>query len=505
MALTQFHLFRQLPLELRREIYLLATPPRIVHVQEGKRDEDDYEGEYEDEYDEFADKLRTNPVHIKLDKSLLHFAFNWRRHVPRRDAQSTLEYFGFASTKQRYQPWETSASAPEIPLHWLSERPDLAWEFMRESHLYSSAPIPALLHTWSESRAVLRSQGYELTFRTRSTGPRTWFNFKRDTLFLRHDSAGSDGNHGVLTGGPWDVGQFDPGDMQRVQRLALDRSTQSLYDVFSSSNTTHYFFNSELSSLLRLFGGIKELLLIEWMQELLDDWFQPGSYAFKYVPLFGPAPDPNRKQAMNTTQKLWYAVDVAEVDAAMRPFNDYPFYRGQMISVGEEGRLLTAFKAKNGNADYFEETQLALENRLAQFREHTLTEEAAHWEIPKVRAVHVLSRSGHLILSRERQRVMQDLRKLQQEWKAVLKSKNQRHAACAQNPTVVACSSSSQWDNDESFETDDERAFAEAHWPERQHHGCSCGQFNDDDMATTQRKWWIQEGPVPAMGDLLFE
>jgi hypothetical protein len=33
MALATFHPFPRLPAELRREIYLLATPPRIVHIR----------------------------------------------------------------------------------------------------------------------------------------------------------------------------------------------------------------------------------------------------------------------------------------------------------------------------------------------------------------------------------------------------------------------------------------------------------------------------------------
>ncbi|KAL4942141.1 hypothetical protein BDV06DRAFT_193010 [Aspergillus oleicola] len=34
MALNSFHLFSTLPFDLRREIYMFATPPRVMHIKE---------------------------------------------------------------------------------------------------------------------------------------------------------------------------------------------------------------------------------------------------------------------------------------------------------------------------------------------------------------------------------------------------------------------------------------------------------------------------------------
>ena len=55
---------------------------------------------------------------------------------------------------------------------------------MRTGSFYSKAPIPVMLHVTRESRQVLIDFGYELAFRTRSCGPRTWFNFKIDVLYI---------------------------------------------------------------------------------------------------------------------------------------------------------------------------------------------------------------------------------------------------------------------------------------------------------------------------------
>lgn len=66
MALTTFHSFPLLPSELRRKIYMMATPPRVVDIYEF----------IEVGFKDFVEECRTTPVQIKLDPSLTYFAFH---------------------------------------------------------------------------------------------------------------------------------------------------------------------------------------------------------------------------------------------------------------------------------------------------------------------------------------------------------------------------------------------------------------------------------------------
>ncbi|RSL50832.1 hypothetical protein CEP53_008654 [Fusarium sp. AF-6] len=204
--------------------------------------------------------------------SLKEFAFSWRSRIPSRSKQLTLDSFGFTSTKPPVQPWVPTSSTPEIPLDWLCEHPDVAWEFARTGYLFSRAPIPALLHTCTESRLELINMGYQLAFQTRSRGPRTWFNFDQDTLylgdtlFLDPDLAQieiTEKRLQILNGlSAWDTGQFDPGEMRQVQKLALGGAAEHLshryFDEYDPDN------RRQLSSVLRLFSRVEELLLVGW-------------------------------------------------------------------------------------------------------------------------------------------------------------------------------------------------------------------------------------------------
>ncbi|KAF4338655.1 hypothetical protein FBEOM_7472 [Fusarium beomiforme] len=125
--MTSFHRFRDLPTELRQEIYFLTTPPRVVYLKTKHLNLSDFE-----------ELWKALP---EKDKSSRHF------------------------------------------LKWVEDK-RLA---RQDSYLYSNAPIPVVLHTCFESRDFLINEmGYQLTFDKTSNGVRTWFSYDRDILLIPH-------------------------------------------------------------------------------------------------------------------------------------------------------------------------------------------------------------------------------------------------------------------------------------------------------------------------------
>lgn len=282
--------FWRLPYELRCEIYMLATPPRLVHVREGWEYEDEREkqeakadpdGELLFAYQKFAQKLRDSPssVDLRVHPEIAHFAHNWNqlRPLSRRQpilAQKTLVEYGFSSTECAHQPWKPTKETPSIPPSMLADRPGLAFELVRRSYLWSQAPIPPLLHTCSDSRRMLQESGYQLTFATRSHEPRTWFHFGRDRLYLkmRHDQAAGRRPPGprddisigwdnpLLSGAPWDIGQFTVADLRRVEHLFLDDR-----------------FEVTITHMLPLLPNVKDIWIKGWGAEAIQECLSQAS------------------------------------------------------------------------------------------------------------------------------------------------------------------------------------------------------------------------------------
>ncbi|KAL4724217.1 hypothetical protein ACLX1H_008830 [Fusarium chlamydosporum] len=126
MAPQTFHLFCKLPLNVRCYIYLLATPPRAVWLHS-----------------------RTETFSEFLDSGVLHESLERKRQLLS-EYYSRMAYFTF-----------------------------------RKSYFYTPEnQVPVLLHTCRESRDALIRHGYELTFRTTTSGPRIWFNYGRDALMF---------------------------------------------------------------------------------------------------------------------------------------------------------------------------------------------------------------------------------------------------------------------------------------------------------------------------------
>lgn len=283
---SRFHCFRALPYELRREIYVLSTPPRLVPILENfplspegqRRWEDDDEGLDKKffAYESFAQSLGSGNLQFRmqLHPELTYFARNWRTQLalpPVSHKQTQLEKYGFTSSKPAYQPWPYTPETPEIPMDWLARHPEIAYELCRDSWFYSGAPIPAFLHVCVESRQALMEWGYQLAFGTRSYGPRTWFHFERDTLQISkinldhldslqsqpHPNCGT-----LLSGCQYNFGQLDCTSLQSVKRL-----------VVPVAGGHHWEISKDLVNVISLLPNLSDIFLEEWNADDLIEWF----------------------------------------------------------------------------------------------------------------------------------------------------------------------------------------------------------------------------------------
>ncbi|WAO86360.1 Hypothetical protein NCS54_00363200 [Fusarium falciforme] len=426
---------------------------------------------------DFRDSLRTTLNPIKLDSSLKDFAFNWRDHIPTRSKQLTLDTFGFTGAKPLVQPWVPTSSAPEIPLDWLCENPDFVWEFARRCHLYSHTPIPALLHTCAESRIMLINMGYKLAFRTRSSGPRIWFNFDRDTLYLQAEPPEDDDASRSLKGSSlWDIGQFDPGEMRQVRKLALWGAANYL-TLFNCDPHSFGGHAQELSSVLRLFSGLDELLFVDWSKgdftRTVDKEKLEGAH---------------RRRHPYDIRGLWLCVDVAKIDGLFRLFSAEPPCFGNLRSTGLNSFLLSEHNVMRHQKTYFEEAEdkirSALIDEMTRLISTETTDVIIPWKIPRPRTVHVLPLLEHFILWKERIEVEEDVFNLQMEWNSMVRSRTEKQM------------SSSEWQ-------EAERAFGEAHWPEDEDWGNERAIYGDILTTRIQKQWWIQYRTTPDPGDPL--
>ncbi|KAJ0420915.1 hypothetical protein BJY00DRAFT_283260 [Aspergillus carlsbadensis] len=417
MTLETFHVFHLLPFDLRREIYMLATPPRIVHIREEAQDKE-----------EFKDSLRTN-LNLQLNPDLAYFAPNWRQIIePGPSKQPTLEAFGIRTRRGPSQPWEPSASTPEIPISWLEKNPDHAWHLMRDNSLFSTAPIPSLLHAFWESRSVLRRSGYQLAFRTRTNGPRTWFHFDRDVLFVEKDkwrnrNYYNDGVGDFLTPCSWSIlGQFHSEDLKKVRRLALGGSGHTLFPWkrYPRSQT-------DLANAIQLFPDLREVQLVQWETEDLFrwrnhgvNWSKSGEHPwYSYTTENAPA-EPDGALC---------CVYAEEIDGLFSLLTHLDGLRSHLPATGFMGEILRFHKQQMGSKlDFLVFQQMQLEQRLGVLRieleETRLKEEAPNvstftWKTPSVRAVHIILPSMVQLLVDERHLVWEKLCKLKRNHQAI--------------------------------------------------------------------------------------
>ncbi|KAL3476090.1 hypothetical protein BJX99DRAFT_258800 [Aspergillus californicus] len=477
MALEFFHFFPFLPFDLRREIYMLATTPRVVHLQE----------EMTMDGDEFEEHLRTR-LDLHPNPDLAYFAPNWRSVSPEPSTQPTLESFGVTSDQKPYQPWEPSPSTPEIPVTWLEVNPGIASSFIRESYLCSNAPIPGLLHTFSESRSVLQRWGYKLAFQTRRNGPRTWFNFNRDILFIDKDENTCLMNEDdLLTRSPWSlIGQFHSNDLTKIRRLALGKSGPLLFPW----KRHPYLLNA-----IQLFPHLEELQIVQWTQEDLFSWRDFATWASKH-PWY-------RDQEAHDLPGELVSLAVEEIDALIPLLSETDGLRTDMPMAGAIGEMLRFYKKRQRSATelgFIEHQQESFERRLATNREEIQYDARKNepglstfsWQIPQVRAVHIILPSMVPLLVHERHIA----------WEKFLKMKrNRAHRASKTLTPDLPLSALRTLVGNISYEEIHDIYLGP--FSSRHMHG-----GNIDSMKTWSRNvraWWAEQGVVapPGEGDLL--
>ncbi|KAF4435373.1 hypothetical protein F53441_13526 [Fusarium austroafricanum] len=202
---------------------------------------------------------------------------------------------------------------------------------VKRSYFSSNTTIPALLHTCYESRAMLMSQGYQLTFGSPSTEPRIWFNYDRDVLkpclAQRHIEG---------IGNPWRVAQLEPGDMKRVRKLVWHYSSSLISRGLPQHPSLYRIVPWKT---LEGFENLEELFLASW---------------------------------------VWVCVDIKDYDAQhlLKCINLQPY------------TILRSFTPVPGLADLdtFDTRRAALEFRNSQVSSEKVD---LDWKPPRVTAVHV--------------------------------------------------------------------------------------------------------------------
>ncbi|KAI0007181.1 hypothetical protein F4779DRAFT_523787 [Xylariaceae sp. FL0662B] len=463
MSDVVFSRFAFFPPEIRRYIYLLATPPRVVEIQERAED-----------YHDFRDRFKRDWPQLRLSPSIAYFARHWRALLGRAlrpPRQQRLEAYGFTNSKPPYQPWAPSNATPEIPVFGLVENIPLAWQLLRESYLFSTAPIPPLLHTCMESRSVLISDGYQLAFRSRTNGPRTWFHFGKDTLYL-HDHEEWELEYcthfDFLCPVAYYMGRFDPSDMRKVKRVAL------IEPVFP------YRLPAPLASvteILRLMPAIEELMAVEWDP---CDFEEPG--------IFNPFRDHGEA---STTREPLQAVPAQVIDHLLCPvFNAGQFMHYLTESMRREHELRSYAKDNWGSADgFYEHFSRQAEKALDEKKQNIMARDssAVPWNIPKITVQHICKPSSAQLLFRERRKVWENWLRLK---KTVTKM--------AVRPGVDRELSpfSAQWQDDwealHEAETSEGERERERETPPGRGHRCMVCD------GRRGRRWWVTEAAFPA-------
>ncbi|KAL5342993.1 hypothetical protein BJX70DRAFT_355380 [Aspergillus crustosus] len=472
MPLETFEYFLRLPFDIRREIYMLATPPRVVHVKE-LNDKEQFD-------------VRFNKrINLRVSPDLAYFAPNWRCEIPGPAKQRTLESVGVTSKYKPYQPWEPSPSTPEIPLHWLQDQPMVAAQIMRENYLYSETPVPSLLHMSYESRMVLVRWGYTLAFATRRCAGGTWFNFDRDVLFVSKPSRDDYEDDGLLTESPWRIlGQFHSNDLKRVRTLALGDSAPTLFPW------TRYAYYDILVSTIQLFPELRELQIVQWEQEALFRWRNFGSNVTSKHPWY-------IDQGSDIAGEL-YSLPVEDIDALIKLISFKDGRRDDVPAAGVMGEKLKEHtKRTDIKLGFFEYQEQFLEQKLKEesdkMRNRSKREEPGlstfSWQVPRIKAVHVIPPSMAILVKEERQIAWEKFLKMKQNWQ----STGHRLAQSFYTPEEVT----NPWYNEDGTMDDDWDLgpFSELH------------MYGDglNIVHRRAREWWAENGSIsPPSNEALF-
>ncbi|KAI1407933.1 hypothetical protein F5Y13DRAFT_182948 [Hypoxylon sp. FL1857] len=459
---TEFRFFGCLPPEIRRQIYILATPPRVVLVEEDGRDSEEWEWKR----DEFTETCRTTPIQFKVHPEIAYFAHNWCPEIGsslRSHTQRTLEAYGFTSTARRYQPWVPTEHVPEIPSTWLADHPNHAWDLTRSACLSSCAPIPPFLHVCNESRETLKSYGYQLSFGTRTHGPRTWFHFERDTLYIRHNYSGEPE---LLSGATWDVGLFRPADLLRVKRLALKDGSWIASRV-----------PAEISNILRLIPNLNDLFLVQW------DHFDIAESLFGCVCNLQPI-DPGDHSVCVRIDEADFIPSIASYRIDQ---DKYTYNRLKSFKIRHKQGL------SPGQPSYFDYEAIrcrqTLYNVLRGAISRTPDLKSRRWNVPQVKFTLVCSREMADRFFTRRHRF----------WNRFLDTKNR----LAQGKRSKLDGLKGKFDTSTEFQDPDEYESWEFHYVH--HRMYDCWYREDFTLPVTRDElWWLTEATVsPPRYDIL--
>jgi hypothetical protein len=274
------------------------------------------------------------------------------------------------------------------------------------AYFYSNSPIPVLLHTCFESRDLLMKMGYQLTFKTKSHGPRTWFNYDRDVLFKRDDTC--------------EVAEFDPVDAIRVRQLAVDHFTGCLYGAcqLQGANGPIWwpaYTSSSLYSHFKEFTALEELLLVDWTRNTVPKGLTNDTdYPVK----------PPSKRHRYDTENLWKCVKVEDSSLIRTVYDSDP---REEYRIGPEISRTVNHHPAPGLADWgtFSTQSACLQSELVQHwkRENNSAE---GWRAPRVTPVHLIDEQQKEILQQKQKLAVDELHKLRRYWALVLQERKER-------------------------------------------------------------------------------
>ncbi|KAF4949995.1 hypothetical protein FSARC_13314 [Fusarium sarcochroum] len=425
-----FHRFTHLPYDLRHYIYALATPCRIVRVEEGPvnvKEKGIWHENYYDSYFHYAfeqfckQMLEDAPTfNIKLHPDLACFAHNWRHRIPwsahnHPYQQKRLDAYGFTSSLPFHEPWQASTDVPLIPTDWLIDYPELAFELTRKCCLYGHAEIPVFLHVCIESRQALIRWGYRLFFSTRTAGPRTWFHPGRDSLYIPYQNIVFPRDREyrsrlrdqtpiptpypcikpgmLLSGCHWDIGQYSVQDLKEVKYLIL--GTRSRWDEGELAGC--------LENILPLISNLEELLLEDWSLQDFVSWFDKieGSPCVE-----------------TSTASSVACIPAEDIDAIGcfywtrgDAYNDPP----PMSFTGHSNARFNRFKTLSSNS-YHEAQANALEAQLLRWSSTSTTAQDQELRIPTIRHVHLCPESCSKLFTTSRHGLWKALQSLDSDY-----------------------------------------------------------------------------------------
>ncbi|KAI1209053.1 uncharacterized protein F4807DRAFT_428746 [Annulohypoxylon truncatum] len=340
MSLDSFHLFPRLPPELRRKIYLLATPSRIVHLR--KRLAKPWLGRWNEVEPIDFDKFKLHP----------HFCF------------FAKEFHQIISFCQDLQSSPNPLDVPR-PFGIRQVYAEREWRFFVEARFYSKAVIPALLHTCVESRSVLVESGYELAFGTRYHEPRTWFHFENDVLYPQNAFDGCLSFPSMLSAyfdSP--LARLDINSLERVRKIILDSAYFTLREY------------GRASCVARLFPKLLKLYLAPWFprDELFESETRPQHESKENV---------QKRRRLTYKRKPWKHVPAEAMDVLFHGCDEFDIYPqlfadspGSPVPSPRDFRSLIDGQVQ---AQWIEEIKDAVAKEPFMFPQ----------EVPKIEVVHV--------------------------------------------------------------------------------------------------------------------